>query len=137
MSGYPVDAMPPESSIGQVASRSAATRCYEVTFLKQPGFSSRASTLSLHDALPILGSSSATDSARQRSQSRVSSRSSCIACGSMGPGETGCGRKLLASEVITELLPNGGKRRPSRDDGDGEFDRFCARVRKADRDCNI
>ena len=26
---------------------------------------------------------------------------------------------------------------PTRDDGDGEFDRFFARVRKADRDCNI
>ena len=25
----------------------------------------------------------------------------------------------------------------SRDDGDGEFDRFFARVRKGDRDCNI
>ena len=44
---------------------------------------------------------------------------------------------MLPSEGITEFLPNGGKRRPSRDDGDGEFDRFCARVRKADRDCNI
>ena len=31
-------AMRPERSIGQVASRSAATLCYEVTCLKQPGF---------------------------------------------------------------------------------------------------
>ena len=38
---------------------------------------------------------------------------------------------------ITEFLPHGGKRRPSRDDGDGKFDRFCARVRMDDRDCNI
>ena len=44
---------------------------------------------------------------------------------------------MLPSEGITEFLPNGRKRRPSRDDGDGEFDRFFARVRKADRDCNI
>ena len=42
---------------------------------------------------------------------------------------------MLPSEGITEFLPNGRKRRPSRDDG--EFDRFFARVRKADRDCNI
>ena len=40
-------------------------------------------------------------------------------------------------EGITEFLPNGRKRRPSRDDGDGEFDRFFACVQKADRDCNI
>ena len=46
------------------------------------------------------------------------------------------GNCCLANE-ITEFLPNGRKRRPSRDDGDGEFDRFCARVRKGDRDCNI
>ena len=32
------DAMRLERSIGQVASRSAATRCYEVICLKQPGF---------------------------------------------------------------------------------------------------
>jgi hypothetical protein len=38
---------------------------------------------------------------------------------------------------IAESLPNGGKRRPSRDAGDGEFDRFFARVREDDRDCNI
>ena len=44
---------------------------------------------------------------------------------------------MLPSKGRTEFLPNGRKRRPSRDDGDGEFDRFCARVRKADRDCNI
>jgi len=37
----------------------------------------------------------------------------------------------------TEFLPNGRKRLPCRDDGDGEFDRFCASVRKDDRDCNI
>jgi hypothetical protein len=41
------------------------------------------------------------------------------------------------SEQNTEILPNGGKRRPCRDDGDGELDRFFASVRKADRDCNI
>jgi hypothetical protein len=35
------------------------------------------------------------------------------------------------------LLPNRGKGRLCRDDGDGEFDRFCASVRKGDRDCNI
>jgi hypothetical protein len=44
---------------------------------------------------------------------------------------------LLLSKENTEILPNGGKRRPCRDDGDGEFDRFCASVRKGDRDCNI
>jgi hypothetical protein len=44
---------------------------------------------------------------------------------------------LLLSKENTEILPNGGKRRPCRDDGDGEFDRFCASVRKDDRDCNI
>jgi hypothetical protein len=44
---------------------------------------------------------------------------------------------LLPGEGITEFLPNGWKRRPSRDDGDGEFDRFFARVRKGDSDCNI
>ena len=44
---------------------------------------------------------------------------------------------MLPSEGITEFLPNGRKRRPSRDDGDGEFVRFFARVRKADRDFNI
>ena len=37
----------------------------------------------------------------------------------------------------TEFLQKGRKRRPSRDDGDGEFDRFFARVREDDRDCNI
>ena len=31
---------------------------------------------------------------------------------------------------------NGGKRRPCRDDGDGELVRYCASARKADRDCN-
>ena len=44
---------------------------------------------------------------------------------------------MLPNEEITEFLPNGGKRRPSRDDGDGEFVRFFASARKADRDCNI
>ena len=44
---------------------------------------------------------------------------------------------MLPSKGITEFLPTGRKRRPSRDDGDGEFDRFFARVRKGDRDCNI
>jgi hypothetical protein len=46
------------------------------------------------------------------------------------------GNYCLANEN-TEFLPDGGKRRPCRDDGDGEFDRFCASVRKGDRDCNI
>ena len=46
-------------------------------------------------------------------------------------------RRLLPSKETTEILPNGGKRRPCRDDGDGKFDRFLASVRKADRDCNI
>src|SRR6266404_1785124 len=46
------------------------------------------------------------------------------------------GNCCLANEN-TEFLPNGRKRRPCRDDGDGEFDRFCASVRKGDRDCNI
>ena len=44
---------------------------------------------------------------------------------------------MLPNEEIAEFLPNGGKRRPSRDDGDGEFVRFFASGRKADRDCNI
>jgi hypothetical protein len=43
----------------------------------------------------------------------------------------------LASNQKRRLPPPGGKRRPCRDDGDGEFDRFYASVRKADRDCNI
>src|ERR1700693_2676576 len=80
---------------------------------------------------------SATGSARPRLPSRVSLRSFCTACGSTEPSSTGRRRRLLPSEGITEFLPNGGKRRPSRDDGDGEFDRFFARVRKGDRDCNI
>ena len=46
-------------------------------------------------------------------------------------------RRLLPSKWNTEILLNGGKRRPCRDDGDGEFVRFCASARKADRDCNI
>ena len=44
---------------------------------------------------------------------------------------------MLPSEGATEFLPNGGKRRPGRDEGDGEFVRFFASARKADRDCNI
>ncbi len=83
------------------------------------------------------GSPSATGSARPRLRSRVSSRSFCIACGSTGLSSTGRRRRLLPSEATTEFLPNGRKRRPSRDDGDGEFDRFFARVREDDRDCNI
>ena len=46
-------------------------------------------------------------------------------------------KRLLPSKQNTEIPPNGGKRRPCRDDGDGEFVRFFASVRKADRDCNI
>ena len=44
---------------------------------------------------------------------------------------------MLPSEGATEFLPNGGKRRPGRDEGDGEFVRFFARVCEGDRDCNI
>ena len=55
------------------------------------------------------------------------------ACGSTGPSSTGRRRRLLPSKENTEILLNGGKRRPCRDDGDGEFDRFFASVRKADR----
>ena len=54
----------------------------------------------------------------------------------MEPSSTGR-RRLLPSEGITEILPDGRKRRPCRDDGDGEFARFFACVRKADRDFNI
>ena len=54
----------------------------------------------------------------------------------MEPSSTGR-RRLLPSEKDTEILPDGGKGRPCRDDGDGEFDRLFARVRKADRDFNI
>src|SRR6266513_999119 len=46
------------------------------------------------------------------------------------------GNFCLANEN-TEFLPNSGKRRPRRDDGDSEFDKFCASARKGDRDCNI
>jgi Transposase IS116/IS110/IS902 family len=84
-----------------------------------------------------LGSPSATGSARPRLRSRVSLRSFCIVCGSMEPSSTGLRWRLLLSEGITEFLPNGGKRRPSWDDGDGKFDRFFARARKGDCDCNI
>jgi len=45
--------------------------------------------------------------------------------------------QLEVRKENTEILLNGGKRRPSRDDGDGEFVRFFASARKADRDCNI
>src|SRR6267154_5097527 len=76
-------------------------------------------------------------SARPRSRSRASSQSFCIACGSMEPSSTGRSRRLLPSKKDTEILPDGGKRRPCRDDGNGEFDRFFASVRKADRDFNI
>jgi hypothetical protein len=84
-----------------------------------------------------VGSPSATGSARQRLQSHVSSRLFCIACGSMEPSSSGRSRRLQPSQENTEILPNGGKRRPCRDDGDGEFVRFFASVRKGDRDCNI
>jgi hypothetical protein len=57
--------------------------------------------------------------------------------GSTEPSSTGRTRRLLPSKGITEFRPNGRKRRPSRDDGDGEFDRFCASVRRGDRDCNM
>jgi hypothetical protein len=54
----------------------------------------------------------------------------------MEPSSTGR-RRLLPSEGIPRSCRTGGKRRPCRDDGDGEFVRFFASVRKADRDCNI
>ena len=44
---------------------------------------------------------------------------------------------MLPSKWNTEILLNGGKRRPCRDDGDGEFVRFFASARKVDRDFNI
>ena len=69
-----------------------------------------ASILALRPSLSFrytqLGSPSATGCARQRLQSRVSSPSFCIACGSMEPSSTGR-RRLLPSEGITEILPNG------------------------------
>ena len=49
-------------------------------------------------------------------------------------------RALLASRAMLIKIKrdlNGGKRCPCRDDGDGEFVRFFASARKADRDCNI
>jgi hypothetical protein len=47
----------------------------------------------------------------------------------MEPSSTDRRRRLLpTTKGITEFLPNGKKRRPSRDDGDGEFDSFFARV---------
>ena len=45
-----------------------------------------------------VGSPSATGSARQRLRSRVSSRSFCIACGSMEPSSDGRKRRLLPNE---------------------------------------
>src|SRR3979490_2625387 len=68
--------------------------------------------------------------ARPRLRSRVSSRSFCIACGSTEPNSTGR-RRLLPSKGECRVPANGGKRRPCRDDGDGEFDRFFASGRKA------
>jgi hypothetical protein len=93
----------------------------------------------LGDFVEFTHSPSATASARPKSPSRASSRSFCTACGSTKPSSTGRRRRLPFSEHngIAEFLPHGGKRRPSRDDGDGKFDRFCARVRMDDRDCNI
>jgi hypothetical protein len=41
---------------------------------------------------------------------------------------TGRAVLLPPTKGITEFLPNAKKKRPSRDDGDGEFDRFFARV---------
>ena len=78
-----------------------------------------------------LGSPSATGSARPRLQSHVSSRSFCIACGSTEPSSTGRRRRLPPSEGLQGSCQDGRKRRPSRDDGDGEFVRFFASVRKA------
>jgi transposase len=48
------------------------------------------------------GSPSATGSARQRLQSRVSSRSFCIACGSMEPSSTGRRRRLRATPAAVD-----------------------------------
>jgi hypothetical protein len=76
-------------------------------------------------------------SARPRPRSRASSHLFCIACGSTGPSSIGRRRKLLPSKQNTEILPNGGKRCPLPERGDGEFVRFFASARKADRDCNI
>ena len=59
------------------------------------------------------GSPSATGSATPRLQSRVSSRSFCIACGSTGLSSTGRRRRLLPSEGIAEFLPNGRKDVPA------------------------
>src|ERR1700716_2981418 len=78
----------------------------------------------------FFGSPSATGLARPRLRSRASSRSFCIACGSTEPNSTGR-RRLLPSKGEFRVPANGGKRRPCRDDGDGEFDRFCASVRRA------
>ena len=44
---------------------------------------------------------------------------------------------MLLSKKNTEILPNGRKRRPCRDDGDGKFVRFFASAREDDRDFNI
>ena len=35
---------------------------------------------------------------------------------------------MISRHSATGILPDGGKRRPRRDDGNGEFDRFFARV---------
>ena len=79
------------------------------------------------------GSPSARGPARPGLPSRVSLQSFCTACGSTEPSSTGRRRRLLpsAKSEITEIRQKGGKRRPCRDDGDGEFDIFCASVRGA------
>ena len=43
----------------------------------------------------------------------------------------------LKQKLDPEHLLTAGKDVPARDDGDGEFVRFFASARKADRDCNI
>ena len=48
-------------------------------------------------------------------------------------------RTVGPARMIVESLTArpGIRERPCRDDGDGEFVRFCASARKGDRDCNI
>ena len=98
----------------------------------------RASQMVRREGLGDKARQAQTGSARPKVAVAQKTRQSfCIECGSTGLSSTGRRRRLLPSAGVTEFLPNGGKRRPSRDDGDGEFDRFFARVREDDRDCNI
>ena len=67
------------------------------------------------------------------------SRSFCTACGSTKLSSTGRRRRLPRNgyNEIKGFPQHGGKRRPCRDDGDGEIARCFASARKGDRDCNI